>query len=643
MQQHTTPSQYTASTAGQLAHVLPVLPPLIAAFGALILVTAGGWSLGIHEWWAFNFLIYVPLSLRDVLAVLLIASALLTPPKRYSAAWRAYGERWTHIPLALIVPLALILFWLLRERTWHGDARYKVYLLEHVPLQMNPYVWKEPLNSLLEYAFASLAGWVQRPPWAGVAFLSVLAGGVYVVSVWLGAKWLFERASQRRLFAVAMFASGGSLLWFGHIENYSWSTATTLLMLVAAIGAIQGRIPLMVVGLVAGTAASLHPQSLFALPALLFVLQKDRWLRQFLTLALSGVFVPLVTGGLFVVLKVPPPDFSQGFATDPQLFFTFSQAVHPAQLGQALQNLWLLAPLWPLWMLAAVWVWRSSPLRRDRLLHLMTAAVVGLLFYFFAFQNDLPRWRDWDLYAIVGPPLTLWGVYAWSQLTAQLTARANLPRAAISHLSRTLRAGLSFALSYTLLWVGVNARLTLLHPIPNERAYYAPYKVIDLIDRWPTAHVTPNTPLCAEPVGCERAAITEFTMPQNGDHRPTIFAHAPAAITFPLTLPAERTFLWLSPALDPQAWEWGGDGVTFIVKVRTPAGEDVLWQQHLDPTNPADRDWQQAIIPLYQYAGETIELILVTDPGPVGNDAADRAGWGMPWLMRGTYDLRSDF
>jgi hypothetical protein len=45
------------------------------------------------------------------------------------------------------------------------------------------------------------------------------------------------------------------------------------------------------------------------------------------------------------------------------------------------------------------------------------------------------------------------------------------------------------------------------------------------------------------------------------------------------------------------------------------------------------------LIPLDQYRGRRVELILETDPGPARNDAGDRAGWGLPWLMRGTPDL----
>jgi len=133
---------------------------------------------------------------------------------------------------------------------------------------------------------------------------------------------------------------------------------------------------------------------------------------------------------------------------------------------------------------------------------------------------------------------------------------------------------------------------------------------------------------------------TEFVMPQNGDSRTVLFAHAPAEVALPLTLPDETTFLWLSPALDPQAWDWGGDGVTFAVKVRSRGVDDLLWQRHLDPAQPDDLGWQDQFISLAPYRGQRVELLLVTDPGPAGDNAGDRAGWGMPWLMRGTVDSR---
>jgi hypothetical protein len=68
----------------------------------------------------------------------------------------------------------------------------------------------------------------------------------------------------------------------------------------------------------------------------------------------------------------------------------------------------------------------------------------------------------------------------------------------------------------------------------------------------------------------------------------------------------------------------------------------VLWSRHLAPDAPGDLDWQEALVPLDQYRGQGVNLILITAPGPTNDNAADRAGWGLPWLMRGTPDTRFD-
>ncbi|RIK36010.1 MAG: hypothetical protein DCC55_28635, partial [Chloroflexi bacterium] len=108
------------------------------------------------------------------------------------------------------------------------------------------------------------------------------------------------------------------------------------------------------------------------------------------------------------------------------------------------------------------------------------------------------------------------------------------------------------------------------------------------------------------------------------------------------TVPNERAFLWLSPALDPEAWGWGGDGVTFEAAVARDGQETTLYTRHLNPAETYDLGWQEALIPLDAYRGERIDLILSTHPGPANNDAADRAGWGLPWLLRGTPDVRGE-
>ena len=600
-------------------------PLLVAVVAAALLITAGGVPWGVHGGWAFSFLAYVPLTVRWLAGALIVLSSV---PFAYGW-WRSL--RRLRIPGWVAVPGALMTFWLLRERTWHGDALYKVELLTTHTLQNNPYVWKEPLNSLLEYGVSGLLRPLGAGPDLAIALISVAAGGGFVLATGAVVSWLPGGTLRRLAHYTALLASGTSLLWFGHVENYSGSTALAFATIALALGYLTGHVALWAVAVAGGAAVSFHPQAAFALPALLIVLQRRVWPRQVATLVAGGAVVPLLTMAAFWALQVPWPSTEGGFAGDPQLFWTPAQAMAPGQLADALQNLWLVAPLWPLWIGAGVWGLTRPALRCERPFLLLATATAGLLFYFFAFQNDLARQRDWDLFAIAGPPLALWGVYAWFRLLNQ----APTPRAAAT-LRQILASALLFAALFSVSWIGVNHTYTFVRPNSAERKYYARYQLQDLTATLAQATITPTTPICSEPTGCERVALTEFTMPQSGDTRQVLFAHAPVEIALPLAVPTERSFLWLSPALDPQAWDWGGDGVTFVVKVRDADHERTLWSRYVTPTNPADRDWQQAFVPLDDYRGQAVTLILVTDPGAAGNDAGDRAGWGMPWLMRGT-------
>ena len=608
-------------------NVRPValVPVTIALIAAALLITAGGATFGTTGWWAFGFLGYVPMALRWLAGALIVLASV-----PFAYGWWQPLHRLA-IPWWAALPAALAAFWIFRERTWHGDALYKIDLLATRALQDNPYVWKEPLDSLLEYAVSGRGRPFGAGPESAIALMSAAAGGVFVLATWAVAAWLTSSTLRRLVIYTALLATGASLLWFGHVENYSWSTALAFATLALAIGHLARRAPLWLVALSGGAAVSFHPQAAFILPALLLLLRRDCWPRQVAILVAGGLVAPLLTLGVFWWLNVPPPGMNGGFAGDPQLFWTPMQALAPAQLAEALQNLWLIAPLWPLWIGAGVWGFVQPAVRRERTFLLLAVAAAGMLFYFFAFQNDLARQRDWDLFAIAGPPLALWGVYAWLRLVDM----APTQRAATT-LRQVLAAALVFAVSFSTFWIGVNYAYALVRPNAAERDLYAHYRLLDLATLLPQAAITPDAPICAEATGCERVVLTEFTMPQSGDTRPVIFAHAPVEVALPLTVPDERAFLWLSPALDPQAWDWGGDGVTFTVKARTAAGEQTLWSRHITPADPADRDWQQAFVPLDDYRGKAITLVLATDPGPAGNDAGDRAGWGMPWLMRGT-------
>lgn len=622
------------------------LPLLVGSLGALLLITAGGWALGYQSLWAFSFLIYVPLPIRFLLGGIILIASLLVPTLGVGTETGRSAPSLPNPLVILCLLLAGLLFWFGREQSYHGDALLKLQLLASQTLRTDPYIWKEPLDSFSAYSLTALVQRWQGTPATAVALLSVLAGILYVAAV-LGLLRLVAKSRHQQIsYAVALFALGSSQLWFGHIENYSLVTATTFATIVLAIGYLQAQVRLIWVGLVAGLAVSFHPQALFAMPALLLLcthrretnyraptmrtIQRNAFLQALFILGSSALIVPTFTVSLLWLAGAPLPRFGNGYAGDPQLFWRMEEALAPRRVLDALNNLWLIAPLAPLWLVVGGWGFTRANLRQDPIFRYLSVVVAGLLCYHFAFQNDLPRWRDWDLFAITGPALTLWGIYSgWGGGRLDMAAG-----------KRWLLPALAFATLFTMAWVGVNHYRVLLRPNPDQREIYRQYQRLDLRELLVTATITPDTPICAEATGCERVSATTFTMPQDGDERPTIFAHAPAQIAWALSVPTEATFLWLSPALDPVAWGWGGDGVTFAVIVHHAAGEETLWSRHLTPSEPHDLDWQEVYVDLSQYAGQTVTLLLVTTPGMADNNAGDRAGWGMAWLMQGTVDRR---
>lgn len=615
------------------------LPLLISLLGAFLLITAGGWLFGIQQLWAFSFLIYLPMPLRLLLSGLILISGWFVPMLKVEMR-NGGAARLFHNRLVIALPLiAALLFWFWREQSYHGDALLKLQLLATQTLRTDPYVWKEPLDSLSAYTFTAFVQRWQSPPAVAIALLSVLAGVIYVAALISIVRLLAGNRGQQISYGIALLALGSSQLWFGHIENYSFVTATTFGMIALVIGYVKGRVRLGWVGLAAGLAVSFHPQALFAMPALLLLLERRHWWRQLLMLGSCVLVAPLLTGLSLWWAGAPLPMFSQGYAGDPQLFWSLQEAITPQQLLDALNNLGLVAPLFPLWLIVGGVGLSQAAVRRDRLFRYLGGVTAGLLVYHFAFQNDLPRWRDWDLFAIVGPALTLWGIYSWWLLAvAQAPSATATTRPPVW--TSVLPPALTFAAAFTIAWVGVNHTYTLIHPNANQRDLYSQYRLLDLQTMIASATITPTTPICADATGCERVSATAFVMPQDGDERPTIFAHAPAQLAWALNLPPIATFLWLSPTLDPLAWGWGGDGVTFSVLVRHGNVEDRLWSRHLTPAQPDDLDWQEVFVDLTPYAGQSVTLVLVTAPGMADNADGDRAGWGMPWLMRGTVDQR---
>lgn len=139
------------------------------------------------------------------------------------------------------------------------------------------------------------------------------------------------------------------------------------------------------------------------------------------------------------------------------------------------------------------------------------------------------------------------------------------------------------------------------------------------------AHVSQNG--APEAVRMER-----FVMPDNGDWGDVLLVHPPATVGFPLSLPDRPLNFTSRLALAPESWQWGGDGVTFVVYVQEENGSVTeLFRRHIGKEAEARR-WHDVEFSLSDYAGDDIVLFLATEDGPAGDGTGDWAGWETPRL-----------
>ena len=152
---------------------------------------------------------------------------------------------------------------------------------------------------------------------------------------------------------------------------------------------------------------------------------------------------------------------------------------------------------------------------------------------------------------------------------------------------------------------------------------------LDLLGRFDEAEKQADIPL-------ERAfEVGDVTI--GGDTRRVIGAHPTSRIVWRVEVPADA---WLRTALAmrPDAWGTEGDGVRFRVGVVEGDRVRVLSSHYIDPKGHADeRRWIPLRVDLSRYAGQTIDLVLGTDPGPEGDTDArsDWAVWAAPAIVVG--------
>jgi hypothetical protein len=122
---------------------------------------------------------------------------------------------------------------------------------------------------------------------------------------------------------------------------------------------------------------------------------------------------------------------------------------------------------------------------------------------------------------------------------------------------------------------------------------------------------------------------------QQDDYRKVIYEHPPEVdkreIIYRVPIPVQGGLLF-AIALSPEVWTpEKGDGASFKVFLSDPnqTGDgEFVFDRYINPKhNPTDRRWRNYLVDLRSWAGETVDLSLITECGPAGDCNFDWAGW----------------
>ena len=149
-------------------------------------------------------------------------------------------------------------------------------------------------------------------------------------------------------------------------------------------------------------------------------------------------------------------------------------------------------------------------------------------------------------------------------------------------------------------------------------------RVVDLIESFSKAKF--------ETVGLGKVMKTSIAV--GGETREVLFMHPVSRVSFPPVRLTREARLELSFGINEKVWGEGGDGVQFSVYAQPSRGEKVrIFSSYLDPKHvEADRRWAESVVALEFYAGQSVVLILETDPGPAKDFGWDWSGWSRATL-----------
>ncbi|MFH2048758.1 MAG: tetratricopeptide repeat protein, partial [bacterium] len=270
----------------------------------------------------------------------------------------------------------------------------------------------KPFDVLL-YAFtyklvSSIANFT---PKTIISIISVAGGMVGLAAIWRLSNLLAEKKWDNLYYFLGMLSSGSTLLFFGHIENYTWATSCSLWMLIYTIKYCRQKSSIwkmITFGLLSfGFHILTLPGGAIILIALLYrfeLLQKLKLTMGFIFLLLF-VFVSTIAV-VFHIFSLP--QFFVPIWPLPEVPYW---VLSPFHLIDVLNETILVAPL-GLSFFLLIPFFKKNNIHKDNISYIIIGTMAaGLFASSFWLEPKLGAARDWDFLSFYGFPLTLFALY----------------------------------------------------------------------------------------------------------------------------------------------------------------------------------------------------------------------------------------
>ncbi|MBN1211432.1 MAG: tetratricopeptide repeat protein [candidate division Zixibacteria bacterium] len=397
---------------------------LFRLLGALILIHLVGAFLPVTAAWGFNYWNLAPLPMVTVF--LLAALVLLVPPVSEKVS-RLFLPLFSRITAFLKdknrnltglagLAVAFAFFYLFRSEAFvYGDGftRLEGYAVKEGPiiydklyLEVGSIVLPHYLYRLLDYLFGLSHEQVY-------ALVTCLGGTVGVWALYAISQVLAEKNLERWFIFLGALTSGAVILFFGYIENYTWSTVMVLWTLHRALKYVQGKSRFRSVLFFSAAAVFFHlvTTPVLAIAILAPAVRKAAIKKHPLRPLVWKIGLIGVVGSFGVVLAFQYSNLPMIFtplwpvADIPYWFFS------SAHLLDFLNQVILVAPLGgivALMMVVSTGFRLKAVTPEGAILSIATAATLIASFWV---DPEIGAIRDWDLISLFGFPFSLWGVY----------------------------------------------------------------------------------------------------------------------------------------------------------------------------------------------------------------------------------------